>query len=76
MPVTDGGAHVVVTVESIYNLLLEVRDEVRGSTQKLEDLVDDSADHERRIRLLEMKVWLATGLAAAGGGLLGKLIGT
>jgi hypothetical protein len=37
---------------------------------KLDKALDDLKDHETRLRVLEKKVWLATGLAAlfAGGG--------
>ncbi|WP_053203788.1 hypothetical protein [Jiangella muralis] len=40
-----------------------------------ENLVPKVADHESRIRRLEKAVWLAAGLAAAGGSAIGSLIG-
>lgn len=64
-PTADGGAHVIVTVESIYQLLLEVRDDVRTSSQTVDSVADSSRDHETRIRSLERKVWIAAGVAAA-----------
>lgn len=32
-------------------------------------------DHEQRIRKLERMLWVAAGMAAAGGGVLSRLIG-
>lgn len=32
-------------------------------------------DHETRLRRLEAKVWIASGAALAGGGVLGALLG-
>ncbi len=33
------------------------------------------SDHETRIRRLERSVWIAAGAAAAGGGILGSIVG-
>jgi hypothetical protein len=41
---------------------------------KLDSNSGTHADHETRIRKLERAVWLATGFAAAGGGLVGQLV--
>lgn len=54
----------------------EIYDEVRSISTKLDHLstrfdavVKDQDDHERRIRILERRLWLATGASAvlAGG---------
>lgn len=66
-PQAEGGAHVVVTLDSIYSLALQTRDDVRDIKNKLNDLTDDSEDHEARIRSLERKVYYAAGVAAAVG---------
>lgn len=41
----------------------------------LEQWVNDSSDHEARIRRLERWVWIATGAAAAVGSAVGSFVG-
>lgn len=74
-PTTEGGAHVVVTLDSIYTLLLETRDTVRDMVQTTGELVTNSSDHEDRIRSLERQVWTAGGVGVLGGAGLGQLLG-
>jgi len=66
----------VVTIDqsTIYNLLLEVRDDVRDVKKDLTELKNDSVDHEGRIRSLEKKVWGAAGIGVAGGAALAEVM--
>jgi len=68
----------VVTIDqsTIYNLLLEVRDDVRDVKHDVAELNKDKVDHEERIRKLEERktvspwqLWLAigSGVTFAGG---------
>lgn len=56
---------VVITMDRIYTELRAVHDEVRDMRGEVKDI----ADHENRLRALERKVWVASGVAAglAGG---------
>lgn len=63
----------VVTIDqsTIYNLLLEVRDDVRDVKRDVSEIRKDTEDHEQRIRALEARVWKWAGAATvlgAGGG--------
>lgn len=40
---------------------------------KLDVAIDKGKDHEDRIRAIERRIWLATGAAAAIGGVAGQL---
>lgn len=73
-PHAPGGAHVIVTIESIYELLVDVRDDVREVRTTGEATSRQARDHEHRIRSLEQKVWVAAGLAAAFGAGLSQLV--
>lgn len=58
------GTAVIIDQATIYALLLEVRDDVRDVKAKVDELANDSHDHEQRIRVLETRVWKASGMAA------------
>lgn len=49
----DSGASVSVSIQGIYDLLLEVRDDVRSLSEGFHNLTDRVADHELRIREVE-----------------------
>lgn len=66
-----GGAHVVVTLESIYTLALETRDTTRDLASRVDSALAGHEDHEGRIRALEARVWKAAGLLGAPGILAG-----
>lgn len=71
-----GGAHVVVTLESIYTLVLQTSAGVTEANTKLDAATDAVRDHEDRIRNLEKRVYLwAGGIGALAGGLVGLLPG-
>lgn len=73
----------VVTIDqsTIYNLLLEVRDDVRDVKHDVAELKEDKVDHEDRIRKLEERktispwqLWLAlVGAISALGGVIAIL---
>lgn len=75
------GTEVGVTIDlgTLYSLVVETRDGVRDLSTKLDNLTDDSRDHETRLRALEQRVWKWAGAAAvlgtAGGFGLEKLLG-
>lgn len=47
---------VVIDQSTIYNLLLEVRDDVRDVKKDLAELAHDSRDHEDRLRSVEASI--------------------
>lgn len=49
--------------------------ENRLRTLENDNVLGGHQDHESRIRRLERSVWLAAGAAAAGGGILGSIVG-
>lgn len=61
----DNEPHVKVTLSTIYDIQQEHGKVLVEIKDTLKDLVDESADHEVRIRTLERKVWTAAGWAAA-----------
>lgn len=63
------GAEVGVTIDlgTLYSLVVETRDGVRDLSTKLDNLSDDSRDHETRLRALEKAIWKWAGAAAALG---------
>lgn len=65
----------MVTLDAIYALVTETRDDVRDIKVKVDDLSDDSKDHETRLRSLERKIWWASGFAAVGGAGLWSQVG-
>lgn len=74
-PMAEGGAHVIVTIESIYSLLLEVRDGVRDVTKTGDETAEKVRDHEARLRAVERKIWLAAGMAGGLGAGISQLVG-
>lgn len=66
---TNPAPVVKVTLDSMYQLLLEIRTDV-NSMKSNKDSIDD---HEQRIRALEKWIWRASGLAALGGAGLGQV---
>lgn len=65
---------VKVTLDTIYFMVSEVRDEVRELRSDLKDVVDQSDDHEERIRSLERKVWAFSGIAAILSGVVSTAV--
>lgn len=53
--------------------LATIAGDVKSVLLQLETHDQQGKDHERRIRQLERALWVATGLAAAGGGAIGSL---
>lgn len=51
----------------------EVLDRLISIETKLDSVIRRGDDHESRLRRLERALWLATGAAAAGGGLVGSI---
>lgn len=62
----------VVTLGKVYDLLIEVRDDVNAL--KNAGIPDDIRDHEARIRSLERWVWGAAGIAGLLGVILSQLV--
>ena len=60
-----GDSPAIITIREVYDLVLEVRQEV--ALLKTTELTKDVDDHEARIRSLEKWVWRAGGIAAAIG---------
>lgn len=58
----DGPA--VITLREVYDVVMEVKGTVSGIPTAVQD-------HERRLRVLEQRVWQAAGGAAALGAVLG-----
>ncbi len=66
----DGPA--VITLREVYDLVVEVRQEV--ALLKTTELAKDVDDHEARIRALEKWVWRAGGIGAAAGAAGGAVL--
>lgn len=67
--------HVIITLDVIYQIALETRDDVREMKQQVSDLVSRGDDHETRIRSLERRIYWASGFAAALASSVTALIG-
>jgi hypothetical protein len=74
-PDNSEGAHVVITLDAIYRIALETRDDVREVKQQVIDLVSRGDDHETRIRSLERRIYWASGFAAAFASAITALVG-
>lgn len=61
-----------VTLDEVYRLLIEVREDV--ITLKATNSAKTVDDHEARIRSLEKWIWRASGISAVAGGLVGWLV--
>lgn len=77
-PVTEvkapGGAHVVVTLESIYTLVLETASGVSTANSKLDTAASKIDDHETRLRALEKRVYAFAGIIGLLGGGIGSAV--
>ena len=63
----DESPHAKVSLNAIYDVTLDTQRRVISIEEKMQELSEDSKDHEKRIRALERKVWIAAGFAAAAG---------
>jgi len=77
-PITEvrapGGAHVVVTLESIYALVLETSSGVTTANTKLDTAAVKIDDHETRLRALEKRVYAFAGIIGLLGGGIGSAV--
>lgn len=69
-----GGAVVTVSLESIYVLSLETRDNVLEVKRDVQALSAHADDHEGRIRHLERKIYAVSGVAALLGAGLSQVV--
>lgn len=58
------GTPAIITLREVYDAVMELKGTVGGTPAVVED-------HERRIRVLEQRVWQAAGGAAALGAIIG-----
>lgn len=58
-----------VTLGRVYDLVLELKDELTGLPRKVDD-------HEVRIRAIEKYLWVWIGAAGVGGAGIGQIINT
>src|SRR5690606_37322719 len=70
----DGQPFVKVTLDTIYFMVSEVREEVRQLRSDMNDLVNQSAAHEERSRSLERTVWALSGIAAIHSGIVSTAV--
>ena len=63
----DNQTHAVITLREVYDVVVQLKEELNG-VPKI------TADHEERIRDLERKVWSFSGIAAVAGAGLAQLI--
>jgi hypothetical protein len=63
----DPQSHAVITLREVYDVVVQLKEELNGVPRI-------TADHEERIRDLERKVWSFSGLAAIAGAALAQLI--
>lgn len=59
--------HVIITLQTIYDKLVDVE-------RKVDPLPQQVTDHESRIRALEKRVWGWTALSGGGGGIIGAVL--
>lgn len=60
-----------ITLREVYDLMVEVRDDVTSLKAVMTDTKTDVADHESRIRILEKLVWKVAGAATILGAVIG-----
>lgn len=65
-----------ISLREVYDVLVEVRDDVTALKTSMDSTKTDVADHETRIRGLEKLVWKAAGAAAVVGSGGGWLVST
>jgi hypothetical protein len=65
--VNDNQTHAVITLREVYDVVVQLKEELNGVPRI-------TADHEERIRDLERKVWSFSGIAAVAGAGLAQLI--
>jgi hypothetical protein len=63
----DNQTHAVITLREVYDVVVQLKEELNGVPRI-------TADHEDRIRDLERKVWSFSGIAAIIGAALSQLI--
>lgn len=66
-----------ITLREVYDILVDVRQDVTAIKQDLDQTKNVSADHEVRLRGLEKSFWRAVGASSvlgASGGYLATLI--
>lgn len=63
----DNQTHAVITLREVYDVVVQLKEELNGVPRI-------TADHEERIRDLERKVWSFSGIAAVAGAGLAQLI--
>lgn len=56
-----------ITLKEVYDVVVEVRQDVTAIKEKLDATQVDVRDHETRLRSLEKLVWGAAGIGAVGG---------
>lgn len=61
----------MATLDDVAETLTAVRVTVAAMAAKLDAALSIGEDHERRLRALERWRWMAAGIGAAGGGILG-----
>lgn len=65
-----------ITLREVYDVLVEVREDVTSMKVTMSDVRGDIADHEARIRALEKRVWSIAGIATVAGAALSQVVGS
>lgn len=77
MTVEMPAGSVVITPTQMYGEIRDMKEQVQHLVNvvdpALTDIRSDIGDHERRLRSLEIKVWIAAGIATGAGAGLSKL---
>ena len=63
-------ANAEISLKEVYEVLVEVRDDVTSIKKELENTTKDVDDHEARIRQMEKAQWRWAGAAAAVGAVI------
>lgn len=66
-PTTSGQAVVQITLGQVYQQVSEMRTDVRDLAGSVRTAITTLGDHETRIRILERRMWMATGVAGVLG---------
>ena len=63
-----------ITLKEVYDILVDVRNDVTSIKSELKNTSEDVKDHESRLRSLEKWIWAAAGTGVVGGAGLAQVL--
>jgi hypothetical protein len=67
-------SHAEITLKEVYDILVDVRNDVTSIKSELKNTSEDVKDHETRLRALEKWIWAAAGTGVVGGAGLAQVL--